>query len=72
MQFHVCVGVVEMWLGQVLDEKILLMASPGAASPSSSIAIRLTEHMGVFFGLGLHNSGNLVTWRGCFVDIVGS
>ena len=28
-----------------------LRASPGAASPLSSIAIRLTEHMGVFLAL---------------------
>ena len=30
---------------------IFLRASPGAASPLSSIAIRLTEHTGVFLAL---------------------
>ena len=27
---------------------------------------------GCLLGLGLHNAGNLVIWRGGFVDIVGS
>ena len=33
--------------------KIVLRASPGAASPLSFIAIRLTKHMGVFLALAL-------------------
>ena len=32
---------------------LFLRASPGAASPLSFIAIRLTEHMGVFLALAI-------------------
>ena len=41
-----------------------LKASPGAASPLSSIAIRLLD-------LGPHDSGDLVSWKEILFDIVG-
>ena len=51
---------------------IFLRSSPGAASPLSSIAIRLTGSHGCLLGLGPHNSEDFVTWRGVLFDIVGS
>ena len=50
---------VNGWSGTHCFFDIFLRAPPGAASPLSSIAIRLTEHMGVFLALALIILGTL-------------
>ena len=49
------------WVGEDFNRPGIfnLRASPGAASPLSSFAIRLTEHMRVFLALALIILGTL-------------